>query len=438
MPSSPPVPSAALPSVSIKMKFPRRLLIGLSGGADSMALCHLLRQREDLDLCAVHVNHSLRGEASDADEAFVRDICQRWQLPLLVYHAQPPEHPGEDWARQARYGFYRQAMEERQAEAIALAHHRDDQAETLLLHLLRGAGLTGLSAMAADSEVLGVRVVRPLLDYSRQELRDILTQANIPWREDASNQDPRYLRNALRHQLLPLMEQLAPGAIQRLAATASLLREDDAALTLSAQAFLQQHGGNSFLPLNALRQLPAGLANRVLRLWWLQYAGGASAQRGLTHQQTSALSALVNAPAGSQCNLPGNCHGYCGWTHLHLLGKPLCFSPLTYQVTDGAATPGDGRHQQALPRALLEVCTLRTREPGDWIRPFGQRGRQSLQDYFVNKRVDAPFRDHVPLLCRGSEVLLVSGVGAGDVPPFNTTADQVMLRWLGDMPWAQE
>ena len=123
---------------------------------------------------------------------------------------------------------------------------------------------------------------------------------------------------------------------------------------------------------------------------------------------------------------------------MHLLGKPLCLSPVTYQVTDGAATPGDGRHQQALPRALLEVCTLRTREPGDWIRPFGQRGRQSLQDYFVNKRVDAPFRDHVPLLCRGSEVLLVSGVGAGDVPPFNTTTDQVMLRWLGEMPWAQE
>lgn len=438
MPSSPPVPSAALPSVSIKMKLPRRLLIGLSGGADSMALCHLLRQQEALDLCAVHVNHGLRSEASDADEAFVRDVCQRWQLPLLVYRAQPPEHPGEDWARQARYGFYRQAMEERQADAIALAHHRDDQAETLLLHLLRGAGLTGLSAMAADSEVLGVRVVRPLLDYSRQELRELLTQANIPWREDASNQDPRYLRNALRHQLLPLMEQLSPGATQRIATTASLLREDDAALALSAQTFLQQHGGCSYLPLNALRQLPAALVNRVLRLWWLQYAGEPTSQRGLTHQQTAALVALADAPAGSQCNLPGDAHGYRGWTHLHLLGKPAGYPQVTAQFVEEAADPGDGRHQQALPKALLEACTIRTRQTGDWIKPFGQRGRQSLQDYFVNKRVDAPFRDHLPLLCRGSEVLLVSGVGAGDVPPFTPNTQQGMLRWLGDMPWAQE
>ncbi len=421
------------------MKLPRRLLIGLSGGADSMALAHLLMQHQPpLELCAVHVNHGLRGADSDADEAFVQDICRRWQLPLLVYHAQPPEHPGEDWARQARYGFYRQAMEAQQAEAIALAHHRDDQAETLLLHLLRGAGLTGLSAMAPDSEVLGVRVIRPLLGYSRQELRDVLALSGIPWREDASNQDPRYLRNALRHQLLPLMEQFSPGATQRIATTASLLREDDAALTQAAQAFLQQHGGSSYLSVNALHQLPAALVNRVLRLWWMQYTEEPADQRGLTHQQTAALAALADAPAGTQCNLPECCYGYRGWTHLHLLGKSAHLPQVTMQVLDSADHPGDGRYRQAMPAALLDECTLRTRQPGDWIRPFGQRGRQSLQDYFVNKRVDAPFRDHVPLLCRGSEVLLAAGVGAGDVPPMDITQKQVTVRWLGEMPWAQE
>ena len=94
-----------------------------------------------------------------------------------------------------------------------------------------------------------------------------------------------------------------------------------------------------------------------------------------------------------------------------------------------------GRVTQAIPRAMLEGCVLRTRRQGDWIRPYGSSGRQSLQDYFVNRKVDAPFRDRVPLLCRGSEVLLAGGVGAGGVPPVEDQKDSVWLRWRGNMPW---
>ena len=99
---------------------------------------------------------------------------------------------------------------------------------------------------------------------------------------------------------------------------------------------------------------------------------------------------------------------------------------------------GDGKHMQAMPGELAEACVIRTRQPGDWISPFGMAGKQSLQDYFVNKRVDAPFRDQVPLLCRGSEVLLAAGVGAGNIPPLNNEHDMILVRWLGEMPWAQK
>lgn len=416
----------------IKMTLPRRLLIGLSGGADSVALAWLLLQkRQETELVAVHVNHGLRGDDSDGDEAFVRQLCESWQLPLEVYRAQPPENPGEDWARQVRYGFYREAMEKYGADAIALAHHRDDQAETLLLHLLRGTGLTGLAGMAQDSVVLGVRVVRPLLDCSRQQLREILREAGIAWREDASNQDSRYLRNALRQQVLPLMEQLAPSASQRMAAAASILRDEDSLLEHQARQALGEAA--DYLPLDRLHGLDKALQRRIVRLWWQQ--GAALEERSLSHRQTEELLALVDAPVGSRCNLPGGCHGYRGWTHLHLLGRVENPPQVRLESAREAHEPGNGKTCQAMPRALLDQCRVRTWQQGDWIAPFGQSGRQSLQDYFTNRRVDAPFRGRVLLLCRGSEVLLAAGVGAGGIPRFDNTGDNMMIYWKGDMPW---
>lgn len=437
MPSFLPAPGAELPSVCIKMKLPRRLLIGLSGGADSVALAWLLLQkRQEIELTAVHVNHGLRGEASDGDEAFVRDLCEGWQLPLEVYRAQPPENPGEDWARQVRYGFYRDAMEKHRADAIALAHHRDDQAETLMLHLLRGTGLAGLAGMARDSEVLGVRVIRPVLDCSRQQLREVLQTAGLSWREDASNLDTHYLRNALRQEALPLLEQLAPGASRRMAAAASILREDEELLEHLAREALGE--ADSYLPIARLEKMHPGLRRRVLRLWWQRYMGASLEERSLSHRQTEALAALIDAPAGSKCNLPEECHGYRGWTHLHLLGRAAADIRVTMRLEAGTRETGDGRTCQALPGPLVQECRLRTRQPGDWIRPFGQEGRQSMQDYFTNRRVDAPFRDAVPLLCRGSEVLLAAGVGAGGIPAVDVTEENVMLRWMGDMPWMKK
>lgn len=421
-------------------ELPEKLLVGLSGGADSVALLLLLMEA-GYPVTAAHVNHGLRGEESDEDEAFVRTLCARYGVPLLVYQAVPPENPGEGWAREARYAFFRRAMQTSGADALALAHHRDDQAETLLLHLLRGAGLTGLTGMSADSMLDGIRVLRPLLRYSREELRAYLKERGQTWREDGSNGDARYLRNALRHAALPLMEQLAPGASVRMANTAALLAEDEAALNALAEAFLKRHPGNALL-LEELQQQPAGLRKRILRAWWRTIAVPAK-ERTLSAAQTEAFHSLLAAPASARCNLPGGWYGQRGWTHLHLISPdgasglqetPAGASPLL-SVEPFGGSCGDGRCCQALPRAWLEDCTVRSRQKGDYIRPFGSSGRQSLQDYFVNRRVDAAFRDRVPLLCRGSEVLLVGGVGAGHVPHTEEINNPVLLRWKQVFPW---
>ena len=424
---------------------PGHVLAGVSGGADSVALMLMLLAR-GCRVTAVHVNHGLRGAASDGDEAFVRALCCERNVPLLCYRAQPPEHPGEDWARRARYGFFREAMAQSGAEALTLAHHRDDQAETLLLHLMRGAGLTGLTAMAEDAVVDGMRILRPLLGMTRAELQAALQDAGQPWREDDSNRDTRYLRNAVRHELLPLMERLSPGCGGRMAATAALLREEDTVLDALCGGFLEKHPCRE-LPLARLLEQPEGLRKRILRAWWQREAGEDWEERCLSLPQTAALTSLMEGRAGGTCNLPGGWRGYRGWSHLHL--KPplqserLTETPMSlpgaalgaFSLEETSPAASDGRVTQVLPRAMLEGCVLRTRRQGDWIRPYGNRGRQSLQDYFVNRKVDAPFRERVPLLCRGSEVLLAGGVGAGGVPPMDEQKNSVYLRWRGNMPW---
>ena len=428
----------------IKLRgLPRYVLAGLSGGADSVALLHLLLE-SGAQVTAVHVNHGLRGEASDGDEAFVRALCQQLDVPLLVYRAAPPENPGEGWAREARYAFFRQAMQASGADALVLAHHRDDQAETLLLHLMRGAGLTGLTGMAADVVVDGVRILRPLLGFSREYLRAYLRQKGQTWREDASNADPRYLRNAVRHELLPVMERLAPGAAERMATTAMLLAEDESALNALAADFLAANPGPA-LKLTTLQSQPAGLQKRILRAWWTAIAGPRE-ERSLSAAQTDALHALVNANASARCNLPGGWHGQRGWTHLHLVSPdqatPIPEMPAAdcslLAVEPFSGDHGDGRTGQAFPESWLGECTVRSRRTGDYIRPFGSAGKQSLQDYLVNRRVDAAFRDRTPLLCRGSEVLLVGGAGAGNIPCTDEMDDPVTIRWKEAFPWQQK
>lgn len=418
---------------------PPRVLIGLSGGADSVALLLLLLD-SGVQASAVHVNHGLRGDDSDGDEAFVRCLCAEKNVPLTVYRAMPPENPSEGWAREVRYGFFRDAMRASGADALVLAHHRDDQAETLLLHLLRGSGLTGLTGMAADTTVEGLRILRPLLNVSRAEIHASLEERNQSWREDGSNADARYLRNALRLEVLPKLEQLIPGAAERIAATASLLSEDEAVLQSLTRAFLAAYTGNA-LPLDALQAQMKGLQRRILRSWWAA-EGAPQAERSLSSAQTETLLSLLEAPVGSRCNLPGDWHGQRGWTHLHLVSQDMTGIPevpatesslLSVETFDG--TTGDGQGSQAIPRVWLADCTVRSRQKGDYIRPFGSEGKQSLQDYFVNRRIDAPFRDCVPLLCRGSEVLLAGGVGAGHVPRTNECDDPVLLRWREAFPW---
>lgn len=202
------------------------LTCAVSGGADSIALlfgCYLLKDRLHFELNAAHFNHHLRGVESDGDEAFVRDFCDRYDIPLHVGGAeiQPGAKGLEAAAREARYSFLRQLP-----GRIATAHTADDNAETVLMHILRGSGLKGLGGI---TPVHG-NVIRPMLGISRQEVEDFLAEYWLPHREDSSNATDQFLRNRIRHEIMPVLKSENPSFCENASAMALRLRRDEECL----------------------------------------------------------------------------------------------------------------------------------------------------------------------------------------------------------------
>lgn len=435
------------------------LLAAVSGGADSTALLlglHALRAQVPFRLLTLHVEHGLRGAASLEDAAFVSELCDTLQVQVLVYHAHLSggmETPGtEERARQARRQFYRQAMAESGAQALLLAHHQDDQAETLLMHLLRGAGAGGLGSMRPCQPFEAGLLLRPFLSLPRATLLEALQRKGQPWREDESNQLPCTLRNQLRLAVMPLLRGAQPKAVSHMAQAAQRMQWDEECLGSMAQQLLHTaqvaFPGSHALEALPLREAPQAVALRALRLWFeagLSLAQqrplspqGDSIPSPLSYQDTLALYALVQGEEASGCNLPEGLQCLRTGKHLHLLpqgGAALYPTPALEAVT---LSPGqkayqlgpfrfqllalspdmpmaDGLQGVCFPLSLLQQgLLLRCPQPGDTIQPFGAPGRKPLRRYFTDRKTPAPFRSHWPLLCQDNQVLWVVGVGAAE------------------------
>lgn len=267
------------------------VLCALSGGRDSMAMLHILSrlaEEEGFRIAAAHFNHQLRPTA-DRDEDFVRNWCREYEIPLTcgtgdVRAFAAREGLGvEDAARKLRYAFLETAARDMGAERIATAHHREDNAETVLLHLLRGTGLQGLGGIAP---VRG-EIVRPLLETSRAEIDAYVQRNTIPYVEDESNQDTHFTRNRLRLEVLPLLEEISPGCGARIAAAAELLREENEHLRREAEALMPEAAdGMAALPAPVLDRQDKAIQRRLVR------AMGQKLGVELTKAQTEAVLSL--------------------------------------------------------------------------------------------------------------------------------------------------
>ena len=427
------------------------LLAGVSGGADSVFLFHLLlaeMKKGRLTFEVAHVNHGIRGETSDRDERFVRELCEQNGITVHVHRAELGPGTDEGTAREARYGFFARLAEQTGADALVLAHHLDDQAETFLLRLVRGAGPEGLGGMAPVSHGYGMKILRPLLDLRRAEIRELLEKQGIPWIEDESNTDPAYSRNAIRLGILPELEERFPGASVRIARTAETLRRENEAQEATVNAFLTAHSGKDWLEADTLSTYPEAVRRRILRKWWSESFAETLDEHALGYRDTLAMDRLVMNDCHGKINLPAGAAAVRGARHLHLTGLPRQESApapfdfrsteidgIRLKVSESRGHYGNGSDCQEFPRSLLNGTVIRTRQPGDRIRPFGMTGEQKLQDYLVNRKVDEPWRDRIPLLCRENEVLWVAGIGTGNIPKWNDKEDNLRLEWDGNMPW---
>ncbi len=238
------------------------VIIALSGGPDSVCLAHLLKslQKElEFEIILAHLNHGLRGKESDQDNCFVQKFARRLNLSL-VDEKLDHKPKSEEEARKARYQFLETVRKQKGAQKIATGHSQDDQIETILLHLLRGAGLAGLSGIRYQNN----RIIRPLLACSHQKILAYLKKNKLPFCLDKTNLDPAFTRNRIRHELIPLLtREYNPNFKKSILNLALLAQETNQYLTARAREFIAKNPAN--LPLKSWQALPRALKRETLR-----------------------------------------------------------------------------------------------------------------------------------------------------------------------------
>lgn len=433
------------------------LVVALSGGADSTALLDLLSRLPgyNLHLIAAHLNHCLRGAESDADAEFCRMAASRYCIPFQVRRVDVKGMASdsglnlEDAGRRARIQFLGEIRSTYDAAAVVLAHHADDQAETVLMRLLRGSGMAGLSGMAFRN---ARGYVRPLLEISRSEIERYLVGLGLKWREDASNSDTMYLRNRIRHQLLPLLEEYNPAIRSCLASTASILSGDEELLAeLAEQAFTgacRTVDGAVVCSVAQIRTLNTALRRRVLRHAFKLLAGSLD---GVSQRHIEALCALIDSDRpNSRLALPQTVTAVREYDRIALTRAAaadpdtgfelLITEPGIYRLpsggtitVDSAATAffaTDSCSVSLDPARIPFPWLVRTFNPGDRMVPFGMSGRKKVKDIFIDRKIPHSGRRCIPLLFCGDDLIWIAGVCASELSRIVApSATAVRVTW---------
>ncbi len=394
-----------------------RVLCAVSGGLDSMCLLHMLdawcRERGG-QLTAAHFNHRLRGAAADRDEAFVREICGQWDIPLAVGRKDVREHAKreglslEEAARSLRYAFLRRAAAEAGCRRIYTAHHAGDNAETVLLNLIRGTGLSGLTGMDWQRENL----CRPLLGATREELEDYAARWSVPHIEDETNLDPdAAARNLLRLQVMPLLKELNPRAVEHICAAARRLREADRSLEADAAertAHVEVRDGRVTLSVDELAHATEAVRLRMLlRLFDLLGVG----RKDIGAAHLNAILDLTRRTAWGKegrLSLPHNVTArYCRrWliletrpqclTEVQLVpGRPLKWGDYTLTLLDRGEGEGVAFSWQGRP-GESPVVTVGPCPPGERLTLPGSRGSRSVKRLCLDRGISLAERDRLP------------------------------------------
>ncbi len=449
-------------------------MVGLSGGADSVALLYFLlsiQQKYSLGLVAVHVNHGIRQEAGE-DEAFCERLCKEWGVPFECRRIEPgklvqAKGTGlEEEARTVRYELLEQCRRECGCDRIAVAHHANDNAETMIFQLFRGSGLKGLAGIPPVRE----HIIRPFLCVSREEISQYLRENGLEHVEDLSNQDLSYTRNRLRARVIPLSEEICEGAVEHMSQCAGQMRDVWEYLNGQAKSFLDQNAvseeGCMIFPLEKLKELPVALQREVLMEG---VARVCDTRKDISFIHIENIRELSDKNGQKDCELPYGLMARKSYDKLRIYKRtgcdnsdPACrtgrkdlksvahrgcneadeteekyllsAAPDSYRIPqEGKIILPDGnsftfrvysadKKNENFNNIPQNDCTkwfdydkindhlmLRHRRPGDYLVVRADGGQKSLQDYLINEKIPREFRERLWLLADGSHILWVVG-----------------------------
>ncbi len=434
-----------------RMFFPgQHLLAAVSGGPDSIALLSLLHRLAGpwrLKLTVVHCNYGLRGAESDGDELFVKTFCQERQLSLVIHRPKLVKRRHRSSlqaaARDARYDFMKQLGYEVGADYIAVGHTANDQAETVLMWMLRGAGMAGLSGM---SYVREDGIVRPLLASTREEVLAYLDQEGLTYRHDSSNGKPLYHRNRIRRELLPIVMQLAPAAVRMLQRQADVLREEEGYLETITNGLVrtlvsQDSGDVQRLNRQAFVELPIALQRRLVRVVLRTYDEERRASSFRVVESVRRV--LLKGKSGTQLSLKQTLVTLDQWS-VRFSPTRETYRDQTTSVQRNSECPvlsvpstvywaGTNQHihvqhmaRRDAERGSIDLSTQRVlfdadrySEPllvrpwqaGDRFFPQGMKGKsKKLQDFYTDRKIARDQRGRIPLLVAPEGILWVVGI----------------------------
>lgn len=423
-----------------------RIVVGVSGGADSVCLLDMLcrmRDSDNLTIMAVHVHHGLRGNEADKDEIFTQQLCKQLEVPLFCFHEEVAERAKEEKmsleeaGRKCRYERFEEIRQKTKSTKIAVAHHANDQAETVLFHLVRGSGIDGLAGILPVRE----RIIRPILCLTRKEVMDYLQERELSYRIDESNADLVYTRNKIRHQWIPMLEKMNPAVVQRIAKTASVIASATNYLHYQRDKVYRdvviQTKMSRQIKINreVLRQEHSFMQAEVLRLAFAEVAGK---KEDINAVHIEALQELLAADTGKKLSLPEKVTAWNEYEWLFLqkevreksvdfdyeflemgvyelseLGAKLYLEVINVQ--DNKIILKDTYKKMFDYDKIKGNLHIRNRESKDSLLLKETGGRKSLKRYMIDEKIPQKERDKIPVLADDEDVVWLIGyrIGAG-------------------------
>lgn len=422
--------------MEIKVEKGKKIGVALSGGVDSMVMLNLLK-KAGADLVAINVEHGIRGAVSKRDSKFVRNYCKRHEIECLAYNVDSLGYAAENnvsvelAARTLRYEIFDELLKEKKVDCIALAHHLNDQVETVLMRIFRGTGIKGLRGIV-DRE----GYIHPMLDFTKSEIRDYAALNRIPYKEDATNFDSEYTRNYIRHEIIPHVKSRFPGfeiAVKKLAKASEEL--EDYMMSIIPEAKEIKEGAS--LPVSVLSMHPA-LAKKTIA----ETLRRLGCEKDVESSHLEALLTLKDSPNNAKINLPYGYDAYKAYDELCIVkrvegsGFNQDFNvKRTYEYQGFSYTFAETKEiKKGLTFDLEKIpegAVIRTRQEGDRFKRYGG-GTKSLGDYLTDVKIPSYMRDKLLVIAKDNLIYAVLGVEISDEVKIDENSKRKFLINIGE------